>query len=272
VDLTMAHRRTARAEGVHLSYLDFVGRGADALLLHGLAGQGSEWEMTAVWLRRSHHVIALDQRGHGQSSRSVSDFSREAYVRDAIHVIEDVCRAPVVLVGQSMGGLNAFLVATRRPDLVRALMIIEATPDRNPNAQKDVTRWLGSWPLPFASLDEARQFFGGDTLAASTWTRVLERRGEVYWPQFEPRNMVASLADMTIRDYWTEWGRVSCPTLIVGGEQSRLPKDSMRKMAQDLARAHYVQIEGAGHDVHLDRPEEWQAVAEEFLRDVGDVL
>jgi pimeloyl-ACP methyl ester carboxylesterase len=134
--------------------------------LHGLAGRGSEWQSTARWLSEHGHVFALDQRGHGRSEKGLSEHSREVYVRDVIAVIEQLRLAPVLLIGQSMGGQNAFLVAARRPHLLRALVVVEAGASPNPSARQLVGRWLSSWPLPFPSLADARACFGGDTLYA----------------------------------------------------------------------------------------------------------
>src|SRR5512138_2356395 len=94
--------------GVRLCCVDYGGTGAPILLLHGLAGRANEWWSTASWLTDSHRVFALDQRGHGMSDKAVRDYSRDAYVHDVIGVLEWLRVKDVVLVGQSMGGLNAF--------------------------------------------------------------------------------------------------------------------------------------------------------------------
>lgn len=259
-------RLTMRANGVRLACVDFGGVGAPILLLHGLAGRGNEWRDTAQWLTRHGHVYALDQRGHGQSEKGLADYSRDAYVNDVIAVIEASHLAPVVLIGQSMGGQNAFLVAARRPDLVRALIVVEAMPTPNPSAQAGAAKWLDSWPLPFPSLADARAYFGGETLYAHTWLEMLEERAEGYWPLTRRDEMLASIADQPTHDYWSEWERITCPTLIVGGEKSFLPQDEMREMAQRTPYARYVQIAGARHDLHLDQPTAWREAAEAFLR------
>jgi len=130
--------------GARLCCVDFGGDGSSMLLLHGLAGRGNEWHDTANRLTQHGHVFALDQRGHGRSAKGLDDYSRDVYVDDAVAVIEQLQLAPTLLIGQSMGGLNAFLVAARRPDLVRALIVVEARPSLSPSAQSDVEKWLNS--------------------------------------------------------------------------------------------------------------------------------
>jgi pimeloyl-ACP methyl ester carboxylesterase len=251
--------------GVRLCCVDFGGDGPPILLLHGLAGRGTEWRSTAGWLTQRGHVFALDQRGHGRSVKGLGDYSRDAYVADVVAVIEELQLAPVLLIGQSMGGLNAFLVAARRSDLVRSLVVVEARPSPSSSAQSDVEKWLNSWPLPFHSLADARAYFGGETLYAQTWLEMLEERDNGYWPICRTEEMVRSMADIVTVDYWAEWDRIACPTLIVGGENGFIPQDDCQAMASRIPHGRYVQIPQAGHDLHLDRPDLWRQAVEVFL-------
>ncbi len=261
-------RRYLDVAGTHLCCVEFGGEGTPVLLLHGLAGRGNEWWTTARWLVEAHHVIALDQRGHGRSDKALHDFSRDANVRDVIGVLEQLTARPSILIGQSLGGLNAFLVAARRPDLVQGLIVVEATPSRDPQAQARVRDWLASWPVPFPTLAHAQAFFGGETLSASTWLEVLEERADGYWPQFEPESMLRSLDDVATQDYWHEWEQIQCPTLVVGGANSSLPQAELADMARRIHHGRYVQIAQAGHNLHLDQPDAWRQAATAFLQEL----
>ncbi|HLJ82251.1 MAG TPA: alpha/beta hydrolase, partial [Ktedonobacterales bacterium] len=210
-------RRFLDVGGPCLCCVDFGGSGSSVLLLHGLAGRGNEWRSTADWLTRRAHVFALDQRGHGISERTPGNYTRDAYVSDAIQVIERLGIAPVILIGQSMGGINAFLVAVHRPELVRALIVVEASARPNPAAVPGVQKWFASWPLPFPTLADARRFFGGETLYAQTWIEILQERPDGYWPQFDREDMLGSIEDLATHDYMDEWASIGCPTLVVGG-------------------------------------------------------
>src|SRR5579875_2376901 len=167
-----------------------------------------------------------------------------------------------------MGGQNAFLVASRRPEKVRTLIVVEAGITPRPTAQQQVSQWLDSWPVPFPTLADARTFFGGDTLYAQTWLEVLEERPDGYWPQFRKDDMLRSIEDQVQQDYRHEWERIQRPTLVVGGERSFIPQQELQTMAASIPHGHYVQIANAGHDLHLEQPEMWQQAVENFLKDI----
>jgi pimeloyl-ACP methyl ester carboxylesterase len=172
---------------------------------------------------------------------------------------------PVVLVGQSLGGHTAMLVAAARPDLVRALVMVEASPGL-PDADgvADVERWLASWPVPFPSPAAAARFFGGGA-AGSGWAAGLEEREDGWWPRFDPALMVRSLTDGSSRSFWREWEQVACPTLVVLAGSGIIPSVDVREMTRirpDTVMAH---IPGAGHDVHLEAPDPLRSVLEDFL-------
>ena len=248
----------------HLEALDFGGEGAAVLLLHGLAGTAAEWEDTATWLTESHRVVALDQRGHGRSERRPGDMSRAAFVADAVAAIEQLGLPPALLIGQSLGGNAAFLAAAERPDLVRGLIVAEASPaTAKPDSVERIRDLLSAWPVPFPSAGAAQAFFGGDTPAARAWARNLEAMDDGLRPAFDVEVMVAALA-AAASPYWNEWRAIESPTLVVRGADGDLPVDEAAAMVRELPVAELVTLPG-GHDVHLDRPAAWRAAVEAFL-------
>lgn len=108
---------------MRLAYHEW-GEGAPLLALHGHFGSGLVWSRLAEALP-GWHVVAPDQRGHGRTGRS-PDYSREGYVADAEELIETLGLAPAVVLGHSLGGVNAYQLAARRPELVRAVIVEDA--------------------------------------------------------------------------------------------------------------------------------------------------
>ncbi len=258
-------------DGVRLACQDFGGLGQPVLILHGLAGQSNEWSRTAGHLVPRFHVRALDARGHGLSEQQPADVSRAAHIADVEFIVEALVRQPVILIGQSLGGLTALQVAARSPDLVRSLVVVEANPDSiGASAISDVVASLRGWPVPFATRDQAVRFFGGPSVAADAWISGLRKREDRYWPSFEVAVMERTLREAARHSYWDEWDTIKCPTLVVVAEKGILPKGSGQAMTGRNPHARQIEIAGAGHDLHLDRPDEWDQALEQFLDAVGE--
>lgn len=260
--------RSGERDGVSLSCLDNGGTGPSVLLLHGLGGYAGEWDGTASWLSQTHRVVVAEQRGHGHSERLPAGVSPEAFVEDAAMWVEGLGLAPTVAVGQSLGGLTALLLAAEHPDLVRGIVVIEATPEADADAPARLRAWLESWPVPFASRREAAVFFGGEGGGPAAWARGLEERPDGLWPSFDPEVLVTILAEASGRSYWEEWARISCPALVVRGRRGWMRVDETQRMIETLPAARLAEIEDAGHDLHLEQPERWHAVLGEFLAEL----
>jgi pimeloyl-ACP methyl ester carboxylesterase len=258
-------------DGVRLAGIDFGGDGPPVLLLHGLAGYAGEWAETAGWLSNRAQVVALDARGHGNSKRFPSDVSRAAHLADAAFAVERLGLGPIVVVGQSLGGLTALLLASKRPDLVRGLVMVEAGPRGGGDASSheanvaELGNSLRRWPVPFASREAAVEFFGGPSLTADAWARGLEHRDGGWWPRFDVEVMMRTLHEAASRSYWEQWERISCPALVVRGGDGSLPPADAESMVARGRDAKLAELAGAKHDLHLDRPGEWREALSEFL-------
>lgn len=253
-------------DGVHLGGLSFAGDGTPVLLLHGLAGYAGEWRMTAEWLAGTRRVVALDARGHGSSERYPSDVSIVAHAADAAYAIDRLELGPVVVVGQSLGGLTAITLAATRPDLVRAMVVVDADPQAGSDHVADeVEEWLRRWPVPFESLLAAARHFGGSPESAATWANGLERREGGWWPRFDFGVMGKTLREALSHSYWSEWERIECPVLILRPGRGEVSREIGDEMTRRLATARMMEIADAGHDIHLDRPDNWRSVLSGFL-------
>jgi pimeloyl-ACP methyl ester carboxylesterase len=248
---------------VSLAADDFGGSGPPVVLLHGLAGYGGEWAETASWLSRQCRVVAPDLRGHGSSVRLPGAVVPEAFVADLVGWLDALGFVRPALVGQSFGGLIAFLAAARHPERVARLVVAEASPAPDPGAEAEVRAWLKSWPVPFSDTEAAIQFFGGDSLRARAWASGLEEREDGLWPRFDAETLLQALR-ASRAGWWEEWGSVRCPTLIVRGERGLAPEVA-RAMVARAEDAVLESIPGAGHDVHLERPADWRRVVGRFL-------
>ncbi len=257
-------------DGVALAGLDFAGDGPPVLFLHGLAGYAGEWRSTAEWLAGERRVVALDGRGHGRSERRPDEVSIEAHAADAAHVIDQLELERVIVVGQSLGGLTAIVLAAARPELISAVVVVDADPAAGEDHTVDeVEAALRRWPVPFASVLEAARYFGGSPGSAAAWANGLERREDGWWPRFEFDVMKRTLGEALARSYWDEWERIQSPVLIVRAEDGDVLPQTAREMTERLSSARLIEVPDAGHDLHLDSPQEWRAVLTGFLEAIG---
>ena len=247
------------------------------LLLHGLMGRASHWAVTARWLSGSYRAVGLDQRGHGRSDKPTDGpFDREAYVADAEAAIEQLGLAPVALVGHAMGALTAWQLAAKRPDLVRAVVLCDMRASAlGARSQREWEQWLASWPVPFATLADARKWFGEEDPVLERpspsrgdfFAEVMAERMDGWRPVFS-RRQVLMIRETWVHDaHWEELALVQCPALVVRGIDGELGRAEAQEMVRVLPRGVYAEVPDAGHLVHYDQPERWREVVEPFLQD-----
>ncbi|MFK3982066.1 alpha/beta fold hydrolase [Micromonospora sp. NPDC050397] len=253
--------RDLSRDGVRLACLDHPGPRPAVLFLHGPAGYAGEWDASAAAIGGSHHVLALDQRGHGRSERRPAQLTRSAYVADVAAVISTLRVAPVVLVGHGLGGHTAMLAAARYPRLVRALVMVDTGPGGDPIASRRFGDWLAAWPVPFPSYSDAVRFFGGGHRGRVRADGLAEAE-DGWWPRFVPELVVESLREWADRPFWADWRAVRCPTLLVRGG---VPPEQVRLMLDLLPGSESTELPEAGADPHLEWPGEWHRVLRTFL-------
>lgn len=246
--------RRGTRDGLRLSVLHREGEPM-VLFLHGLAGYGGEWLHVCRYLDNSVGLLLPDQRGHGLNGHS-SSMSRSDFVGDAIDVVERLAgEGPVIVVGQSMGGIVATLMASERAELISALVLIETGMEAMTSLQADVlAAWLESWAEGFGSEDEALAFFGGGTPSARAWVDGLERSDGRLRGRFDPGQMVETMRNLASDARWPEWESIEVDTTVVTASSSAVSRTDLGRMLQSSPAIQHVVVEDSGHDVHLDQP------------------
>ncbi|MFJ2085211.1 alpha/beta fold hydrolase [Micromonospora chokoriensis] len=245
-------------DGLKLSYLDFGGSGIPLLALHGHYNEASAFAPLAEALAPRWRVIALDQRGHGESDRAES-YGRDDYVADVDAFHRHLGVGPVAVLGHSLGGVNAYQYAGRHPDRVTALIVedIGAVVDCD---------WSFTTRLPREA--PAREALASALGAAAPYLECSFRQLKDGWGfSFDIDDAVASQKALN-GDHWTDWVAVSCPTLLIRGTRSdELAADHAREMiARRPGSAQLVELP-AGHVVHHDAQAQFAAAVGAFLLD-----
>ncbi len=264
------------ADGMRLHYLDWGNDAAPPmLLLHGFSGHAHTWDTFARAVCGAFHLLALDQRGHGDSGWAKDGaYTVDDHASDIAAFHDHLMLDPVVLIGLSMGGRNAMMFAAIHPGKVEKLVVIDIGPDINPRGAERVRRMAAEAPEAFASVDEAAAYLRGYYTHASD--AMLRQRVE-YGLKRLPNGTYTWKYDKALReqrrrgttpavDLWPIVRRLKVPTLIMRGAESDIfTAETAQRMEALIPDGRFVEIPGAGHSIPADAPEAFEKAVREFL-------
>lgn len=256
----MTYKQFITVNDVRLAYVDFGGKGSSLLALHGHFSCSRTFSDLAEALHQKWHVVALDQRGHGWSDRP-EDYSREAYIGDLAAAINDLGLAPAVVLGHSLGGLNAYQLAARHPELVRALIVEDIGADI-----PKLPYWVEDWPERFRTVKDVLRFLAERGMANDPYflESLVEYR-DGWGFRFKYDHMIRS-EHLIEGNWWSDWLASDCPVLLLHGHQSWALKTAhAREMANRRPNTRLVEFPDSGHTIHDDNPTGFCAAVEGFL-------
>ena len=254
--------RFIEANGIRLRYLDYGTAGLTPMLcLHGGAVNAHWFDFVAAGFTASHHVRALDQRGHGDSARSEPpDYSYERYAADVAEVVEKLELRDFVLVGHSMGGLVSLVYAANYPGRVKKIVIVDstlvATPDRVAVLHEVGGREGKTYSTHGEFVDNFRVRPAGTTAAPEILRHLAERSGrqgpDGLWRHKFDRNVYSKRVFLDIPPHWN---RIGIPALLVkGGRSDRITPAIVADAKSRCPHVDLVEVPGADHHVTLDNP------------------
>jgi len=115
------------ANGINIRYLRTGGCKPPLVLLHGLTGSGACWIPLARALEGEYDVVMPDARGHGNSSTPLSGYRYEDHASDVVGLIQGLGLVAPVLLGHSMGGVTAAVVASQKTTSIRGVILADPT-------------------------------------------------------------------------------------------------------------------------------------------------
>ena len=263
--------------GMNFHYLDWGNEGAPVmLLLHGLRGHCHSWQDVAARFCVDYHVMALDQRGRGETDWAPrGDYSTDAFVADIEEFCYTVGIERLTLIGHSMGGRNSMAFAGRNAAMLEKLVIVDIGPEIDSAGSARITREVVEVPEEFDSFEAAFQHVNAQNRFASE--PVMRRRlkyqtrelpnGKIGW-RYDPeiREQRRNGTGATPPDLWAPLSNVTCPTLIIrGSDTDTLGLGVAERMVEILADGELVHVDNAAHMVFEDNPEGFNAALAGFL-------
>ncbi len=270
---------SVEAGGLRFHYLEW-GRAGDPaiLILHGVAQQCHSWDLVSLALSHRFRVIALDARGHGDTQWAPdADYSLDAHQRDLDGFTAALGLGSFILIGHSMGGRNAYVFASRRPESVRGLVIVDTAPGQVAAGSRRIRRFI---TLP-DELDTYEEF--AQRVQAYTGRPLWLVHGSLQHTVKQlPNGRWTWKYDKALRspgfkpETWPEealWGclkSLRCPVLVVRGANSDvLSVDAFEKSLETIPNARGAVVEDAGHLVPGDNPKGFLEAIDPFLRELA---
>jgi pimeloyl-ACP methyl ester carboxylesterase len=251
-----------------------AGSGPAVVLIHGFASSLYTWKDVIRLLAPERDVLALDLPGFGQSDQP-PDLAFEDLPRAVLGLMDQLGVERAALVGNSMGGGTAALVAARRPERVTALVLVDSAgfhrdESEHPGVVRLVRSSLGPLAahLPFRRLfveGALRQVFVDDTQV--TDERVAEYLAPLLRSGAFPsiRSLLASFAAHpdALREALPE---IEAPTLVIWGRQDAwIPLDHADRFVETIPGARKVVLDGCGHMPQAERPQDVGRLLRGFL-------
>lgn len=262
-------------EGLPLHYLRWHNDGAPPLvLLHGLRAYARWFEEFAEAAAVRYDVIALDQRGRGQSGWAADGrYDTDAYMADLHALVEQLGLERFTLLGHSMGGTNVVNYTAAHPARVEALVIVDSAPVLDLVGLTRIREEMGRTPARFATAEQAQAFLhemhpraGARSLATRLdWMLRPAADGGFDW-RIDPAIFDPRMKPDPPQRMWNALTKVVCPTLLVRGAISDLiTREVAQQMIDTLAAGELVEIDGAAHMVVEDNPHDFTTAVLAFL-------
>lgn len=245
------------------------GEGPPLLILHGLFGSMKNWNSLARQLSEDFQVIQCDLRNHGQSFHS-QQMNYPAMAEDVSLLLEAIGTGPVDVLGHSMGGKIAMLLARQRESLVSRLVVADIAPvvythDFNeiikPVMQLDLSSFGSRKEVDLALSSQientAVRLFLMQSLQLVEEKRL---RWQINWPAIQRHiGLITGFVDIT------DW-QITVPSLFIRGENSSyVSRNSVELIKTHFSDCSFVDIAEAGHWLHAEQPKSFYQSVRAFL-------
>lgn len=259
----------------------YDGDGPALLLMHGLTRNSADFEPLAARLADRYRLIVPDQRGRGLSDydSDAGNYRPDVYAADMVALLDRLRVERAGLLGTSMGGLIAMIMAAMQPDRVQAVVLNDVGPQIEPDGLARIQAYVGP-SLPVKSWEEAAERcaaingvafpdFGADDWLTFARRACVEVDGGAVRFAYDPAIAVApeGVVSLAPPDLWPLWDMLTnLPVLVVRGALSDLLS---ARTVTEMASRHAgpfaaVEVAGRGHAPILEEPAALAAI-EPFL-------
>ena len=285
--MTPRSRRISGSDGLDLHLLEWSTEGVPLLLVHGFGNDAHIWDDFAPAVAPYYRVLALDQRGHGDSAWALhGEYEYEHFVADLECVCESLAIDRFVLVGHSLGGRVAMLYGGEHPEKLAGLVIVDSAPEIDARGSTRIQMEVGQHRDP--SFENVAEYEGlllhnypaAQPEAIRRMARSnLKQRSDGRWilkmdpalrgavggmPSAEER---ATREEQNTAAMWEALEKIPCPTLVIRGAASDIisPETADRMADEVLPKGQLAVVGRAGHSVMTDNPAGFRDAVLQFV-------
>ena len=251
------------SDGTRIAYDRQDGDRPPLVFIHGAYINRGEWQPQLPALGGRAYVL-LDLRGHGRSDKRGYPYSVNKFADDVVQLLDHLRLRDVILCGHSLGGMVAQHIASYYPRVATKLVLADTSygvrSTRSEALLTDVT-------LPLFALTpvawQAKLFayqLGKRSSDAKEYVRKVVRQHTR-----DQRNYRAIWKAVISFDGSDKLREINVPTLIMVGALNKQTHQQARHMQECISESHLVSIEGAGHMLNWDNPEQFNRELLEFL-------
>ncbi len=254
---------------MELLHANILGAGTPLLILHGFLGMSDNWKtLGRKYAENGYEVHLLDQRNHGRSFRS-EEFDYPAMAADLLHYMDERGIEKAMLIGHSMGGKTAMQFACTYPGRVSKLIVADIAPKRYPPHHQQILSALDA--LPLERLESRTEADEALSEHIEDWGIRQFLLKNLYW--VEPGRLGLRINLEVLKHKMEEIGaalppeaRYEGPVLFLrGGKSGYVTRGDLPIIHHHFPQATLETLEGAGHWLHAENPEEFLQKSLEFL-------
>ena len=231
------------------------------LFLHGGNQSAHSWDLVSLHLADRFHIIAPDQRGHGDSEWARdADYSSHAMAADAHAILSHFNIDQPIVIGHSMGGMNTLRLALEQPDLLDRLVLVDVGPELSEAGAKTIRNFVVD-NREFDDLEDFIQnvqkydpYRSREHIERTVKYNLLERADGKYiskrdhGPRLATTQMQREQSDRFLR---SAASAISQPTLVIRGADSNLfSPEAAQRFAEALPQGQLKTVSDSGHNVH----------------------
>ena len=231
------------------------------VLLHGGHQSCHSWDLVSLHLAQNYRILALDQRGHGDSEWARDlDYSNHTMSLDAEAFIQAIGLDRPILIGHSMGGRNSMLLTKRNAALLRALVVVDIGPEISPEGRQAISSFVRA-NQEFDNLEHFVEnvrkydpYRPREHIERTVKYNMLERADGKFVSKCDsnPRRLGLTHNTSLLDNIELDDARgFDLPVLVIRGENSNiLTQDAAERFRDALPKGKQVTVPKCGHNVH----------------------